>query len=131
MWRNFYEIYDWFGDMVERRKLVLNFNRSAKNAFIVGASPTLLKVSISRGYSNFRHPFSKWMAGGFRIKALSGVSLSQGEIKDIGSIILSNDELVRKLVSLGWDTLEVHDNVSSKGLHWELRKHGNIGGYLS
>ena len=40
----------------------------------------------------------------------------------IGNVILSNSVLIRQLVALGWDTLEVHDDTGFKGLKWPLRK---------
>mgnify|MGYP000074139831 FL=1 len=49
----------------------------------------------------------------------------------IGLVILSDEMLVRHLISLGWDTLEVHDSVGKRGLKWELKKFSNIGGALS
>jgi hypothetical protein len=35
--------------------------------------------------------------------------LDRGEIQAIGDTILSDDTLVRRLVVLGWDTLEVRE----------------------
>ena len=58
----------------------------------------------------------------FRIKAMSGRALSRDEMITIGNVILSNSVLIRQLVALGWDTLEVHDDTGFKGLKWPLRK---------
>jgi len=130
MWERIIRLADWFGDMRERISLVKNFNQSAKNAFICGYAPTLLSVSVSKGNSAYRHAFTKFLAGGFRIKALSGRPLSRPEMIEIGKIVLANEELVRKLISLGWDTLEVHDNAGLNGLQWKLTDYANIGGVL-
>lgn len=130
MWHKIIEITDWFGELAERYMLVKNFNRAAKHSFIGGLAPTLLEAKITRGESAYRHAFSKWMGGGFRIKALSGRRLDKTELIEIGRVILDNDELIRKLISLGWDTLEVHSNHGFQGLKWELQKHANIGGFL-
>ena len=110
MWHKIIQIFDWFGEMSERNRLIRDFNLAAKNAFIGGIAPTLLEAKITRGDSNYRHTFSKFLGGGFRIKALSGRPLRRDEMTEIGRVILDNKELVRKLVALGWDTLEVHDN---------------------
>ena len=96
-----------------------------------GLTLTLIEARISVGESRFRHEFSKFLAGGFRIKALTGRPLLREEQMQIGLAILSNDALVRELVTLGWDTLEVHDSVGKQGLKWELKKYTNIGGVLS
>jgi len=130
MWYKIIEIYDWFGEMSERYSLIRDFNRSAKTSFIAGNAPTLLEGKITNGESANRHAFSKWLGGGFRIKALTGRALERSELIEIGRVILDNEELVRKLIALGWDTLEVHDNAGYHGLKWALKDHANIGGYL-
>jgi hypothetical protein len=131
MWHKIVEIVDWFGEMRERYKLIRDFNKSAKLAFISGTAPTLLEAKITRGDSEFRHQFSKFLAGGFRIKALSGQLLTKSELIDIGKVVLDNEELVRKLISLGWDTLEVHANKGFYGVKWELKRFANLGGFLN
>lgn len=127
MW---YRLIDWFSDVRERYNLVRDFNKSAKKSFISSQAPTLLEARVTMGSSEFRHAFSKFMAGGFRIKALSGQPLQKSELIEIGKVILDNEELVRKLVSLGWDTLEVHDVKGFHGCKWALKNHANIGGFL-
>jgi hypothetical protein len=131
MWYRVIKVYDWFGDLGERIGVVRDFNRAAKRAFISGQAPTLLQAKTTRGDSNYRHAFSKWMAGGFRIKALSGSPLPKSDLIEIAKVILDNKELVRKLVALGWDTLEVHDNKGFQGVKFSLKEYANIGGYLS
>lgn len=124
-------VADWFGEMRERYKLIRQFNQSAKQTFIKGEAPTLLEAKITKGDSGFRHEFSKFRGGGFRIKALTGSALKRSEIMEIGKIIIDNEELTRKLIALGWDTLEVHAEGGNKGLKWELKKHAKFGGYLN
>jgi hypothetical protein len=131
MWHKIIEIVDWFGEMTERHKLIRDFNKAGKNAFIAGIAPTLLETKITNGDSNYRHQFSKFLGGGFRIKALSGRPLKREEMIEIGKVILDNKELVRKLVALGWDTMEVHDNSGFNGCKWPLKDYANIGGYLN
>jgi hypothetical protein len=131
MWYKIIEIIDWFGEMTERYKLIRDFNKAGKNAFIAGIAPTLLEAKITNGDSNYRHQFSKFLGGGYRIKALSGRPLNREEMIEIGKIILDNKELVRKLIALGWDTLEVHDNSGFNGCKWPLKDYANIGGYLN
>ncbi len=131
MWYKLIEIIDWFGEITERYKLIRDFNRAGKNAFINGIAPTLLEAKITTGDSNYRHQFSKFLGGGYRIKALSGRPLKREEMIEIGKIILDNKELVRKLIALGWDTLEVHDNSGFNGCKWPLKDYANIGGYIN
>ena len=60
-------------------------------------------------------------------QALSGRSLSKEEMIFIGNVILADTELVRRLVVLGWDTLEVHDDVGRYGCRWKLIDYAKIG----
>lgn len=126
-----YRMIDWFSEAKERINVVRDFNRAAKYSFLSGEAQTLLQARITRGSSAYRHEFSKFMQGGFRIKALSGRPLHRHELISIGIIVIDNEMLVRKLISLGWDTLEVHDSQGYDGCKWELKKHAKIGGYLN
>lgn len=131
MWHKIIDIYDWFGELGERIKVVRDFNRAAKFSFINGQAPTLLQVKTTKGDSSYRHAFSKWMAGGFRVKALSGQPLPKSDLIEIARVVLDNEELVRKLVALGWDTLEVHDNKGFQGVKFPLKEYARIGGFLN
>jgi len=131
MWYKIIQIIEWFGDMADRYKLIRDFNNSAKNYFISGKAGTLLEAKITWGDSAYRHAFSKFMGSGFRIKALSGKYMARYELIEIGNIILNNEILVRKLISLGWDTLEVQDNHGALGCKWALKEYANIGGFLN
>ncbi|MEQ8324033.1 MAG: hypothetical protein RID18_16300 [Cytophagales bacterium] len=115
------KIIDWFRDRSERSHLIRSFNDSAKNAFVSGEAPTLLKASISKGERAYRHQFSNWFKTGYRIQAFSGRQLAKDEIKLIGEVILSDNILIRKLIVLGWDTLEIHGDEGAYGLRWQLK----------
>lgn len=118
VWNN---IIDWFHDRNERAKLVRSFNESARNAFVSGLAPTLLKSSISRGDSSYKHQFSSWFNSGFRIQAFTGRVLAKNELIQIGKVILDDSLLVRRLVVLGWDTLEIHSDAGQYGCKWQLK----------
>jgi hypothetical protein len=117
-WNN---ILDWFGDRSERAKLVRSFNESARSAFVDGIAPTLLKASISKGESSYRHQFSNWLNTGFRIQAFTGRVLTKDELTHIGKVILDDSILVRRLIVLGWDTLEIHGDAGTYGCRWQLK----------
>jgi hypothetical protein len=130
MWYKIIQIAQWFGEMADRYKLIRDFNIAAKNAFIGGVADTLLEARISIGESSYRHVFSKFLGGGFRIKALSGSPMARYELIEVGQIILSNEMLIRKLISLGWDTLEIHDKFGAIGCKWALKDFAHIGRIL-
>jgi len=76
-------------------------------------------------------PHIKIYGGGFRIKALLGRPLKRNELVEIGCVVLDNEELVRKLISFGWDTLEVHANQGYNGTKCALKDFANIDGVLN
>lgn len=121
-----YKITTWFENCGERTRLIKSFNDNAKESFVRGETPTVLKASSSKGISKNRHPFSSWFNTGFRIQALSGRALTKNEMELIGKVILLDKTLVRKLIVLGWDTLEVHDDSSRYGCRWCLTDYANI-----
>ena len=128
LWNN---IIEWFNDLSSRNRAVLDFNRNAKAAFVYGLVPVLLKASISKGCSDYRHEFSNWMGTGFRIQAMSGRRLSKEEMMGIGKVILANTSLVRLLVASGWDTLEVCDDTNTYGCRWKLIDYAQMGMMLN
>jgi hypothetical protein len=113
-------VIGWFKDRSERNKLINSFNESAREAYVSGDAPAVLCASISKGDSNYKHEFSKWLSSGFRIKVFTGRQLTKDEIIFIGNIILANELLVRRLIVLGWDTLEVHGSKGMYGCKWKL-----------
>lgn len=127
IWNN---ITEWFQDRSERGKLLRSFNESARNAFVLGIAPTMLKASMSKGKREYRHQFSAWFNTGFRIQALTGRNLSKKEMTFIGQTVLHDEQLVRQLISLGWDTLEIHDDTGIYGCRWKLMDYANLGGLI-
>jgi hypothetical protein len=118
IWNN---IIDWFSDRSERSKLIRSFNEAGRFAYVSGIAPTLLKATISKGESSFKHQFSSWMYSGIRIQAFTGRTLSKDELIQIGKVILDDRILVRRLIVLGWDTLEIHGDKGSYGCRWQLK----------
>ena len=113
-------IIGWFRDRSERNKLLNSFNASAREAYVSGDVPAMLKATISRGDSSYRHDFSRWFSSGFRIRVFTGRQLSKDELIFIGNVILADELLVRKLIVLGWDTLEIHGSEDKYGCKWKL-----------
>lgn len=118
MWWN--KIVSWFREANERQRCVNDFNDAAKKAFIENVAPVYLKSEISRGNRNYKHSMSNFFYSGFRIKTLSGRAMSYSEVEAIGLAIHTNQELMRKLVTLGLDTLEICDTSGSKVKDWRI-----------
>jgi hypothetical protein len=117
MWER---IITWFGDIRERKGLLRSFNYSARSAYTFGECPILLQASITLGRSNNRTSYS-WLMSGFRIKThMAGYYMDQSMATVIALIILSNAQLVRHLITLGFDTLEVGTEGGSSIYSWPL-----------
>ncbi len=114
-------IVGWFQDRNSRSKLIARFNAEAREAFVGGTVPVLLEASISKGCREYKHQFSNALYSGFRIKAFAGRQLSRDEMVALGASILADDVLVRRMVVLGWDTLEVHSDSGNYGSRWQLK----------
>ncbi len=113
-------IVRWFKNRTDRVKLVDSFNASAKEAYVSGNVPAMLMANVTKGDSNYKHMFSKLLGSGFRIKVFTGRQLERAELISIGNVILANATLVRRLIVLGWDTLEVCGSTGKYGCKWRL-----------
>lgn len=118
MW--WYRIVNWFSNLSERKRCINDFNHAAQEAFIANIAPVYMKADISRGNSAYKHAMSDWLFSGFRIKTLSGRFLTTEEVKSCGMAIISNQELMRKLATLGFDTLEIYDPNGYKVKDWRI-----------
>ena len=118
MWWN--TIVSWFTNLGERDRCINDFNRAAQNAFINGTAPVYLKAQKSRGNSSYKHSMSNWMYSGFSINTLSGTYLSSSDVQHCGMVIISNQELMRQLATLGFDTLEIYHPDGYKVCDWKI-----------
>lgn len=125
MWWN--KIREWFSNLSERRKCISDFNNAASDAFIRNTVPVYMKAEISFGNKNYKHIMSNLLFSGFRIKTISGRFLTNDEVEYVGIVIVSNQELMRKLVTLGFDTLEIYSPSGGKVKDWRLTSIMQIG----
>ena len=102
----FDRLVDWFGDAMERRDIVRDFNSSSRKVRDEGF-PFMLKAQITMGDSANKHQFSKWQSG-FRILTTGGQTMDREKCSMVAMIILSNQALVRKLIRCGFDTIEIY-----------------------
>ena len=130
MWYHFIEFYDWFGDFRKRIKIISDFNKASEKAWETGKAPYLLKARFTGGEKANKHANSSFLGSGFAIRAFTLNPLPANELKEIGRIIVDNQELVRRLVSLGWDTLYIDDSKGENGCVWALKDYANFGGFL-
>lgn len=120
-------IIEWFQDRNSRNELIRDFNKASKSAYVQGVIPTILEASVTMGCREYRHQFSNIMYSGFRIKAYSGRQLTRDEMVTVGEVVVNNPMLVRRLVVLGWDTLEVTCDSGNHGCRWQLHDYIALG----
>lgn len=113
-------IIEWFSSQKERKQILQEFNKNANEAFVNGVVPVYLKAEQSRGNNAYKHQFSNFFFHGFRIKTLSGRYLTNEEITYLGALIISNTMLTRRLVTAGFDTIEITDNSGIVIKDWRL-----------
>ena len=101
------DLVTWFTNKRDKYALVKDFNRKASNAWDCGDAPTLLRAKVTWGDSKNKHNFSD-IRSGFRIKAATSGNLEREQCIVIGMIIISDQVLTRKLIRLGFDTLEIY-----------------------
>ena len=117
------QLTSWFEDKSNRFAIVKGFNIAAKDAYINGTIPCLLKCRINPGCLKFKHANSSLFFTGIQIKILSNSNLSDSEINIIGETIVQDSRLVRFLIAKGWDTLEIKDEKRGAKSRWELAKY--------
>lgn len=115
-------ITSWFQDVSDRKVLVREFNNAAKAAYISGLVPCLVKCNVSKGYKPYKHSNSAFYFSGIRFTAQSNEIITEEELNILGLSILGDSRIVRLLITLGWDTLEVVSVKNDEGLRWCLTK---------
>ena len=116
------DITQWFSDLSSRTKMLKSFNNAAKAAYVAGATHLVFKATISRGNSEFKHHFTNALFSGLRILVYNDGKTTRDDIAVIGMAILSNQSLVRHLMLLGWDTLEILVDNSPLRFHWPINE---------
>lgn len=115
----------WIKDVKDKKVVIKEFNNAAQYSYVNGIVPYQLKSSFSRGNKNYKHSTSAWLNSGFRITVLTDKLISENELNRIGLSLLTNSKVVRFLITLGWDTLEVVNNKGENGIQWELTRWAN------
>lgn len=119
------KIISWLDDFKSRQETIQNFNKNAKDSYVQKQTSLLLEAKTSIGSAEYKHAYSKFMASGFNIKAFSKTPLNTEQLQSVGKDLIKDEAFIRKLISLGWDTLEVQDVDGNLGCKWELNKYVN------
>ena len=116
------DITQWFSDLSSRSKMLQSFNRSAKAAYVSGFTQFVFKATITQGNPQFKHQFSKALVSGLRILIYNNGKVTKDDVAILGLAILANQSLVRRLMLLGWDTLEICCDNSPLKFRWPINE---------
>lgn len=105
------------------RKDVINFfNLFFEEAFNSGKIDRLCKLSSTKGNKFFKTNLSSFsFRSGLEIKILNDHNLKESDVHTICNIVLGNPYFVRKLISLGYDTLKIIADTKKISLSLELQ----------
>ena len=59
-------------------------------------------------------------------RIVEAIEANKEQIIACGEYVLNNPELVRRIIVLGWDTLEVYDAKTKVGVQWALKDFMNL-----
>jgi hypothetical protein len=131
----FKKIKEWFvRDSAARKRFIDEFNENAKMNFTDLKVGSLLEAEICRGNedSKYRHELSAPIfASGFEIQVRAGSEISVDDILLIGTIILCDESIVRRMYILHWDTLIIRDLRTDRHIDWAIKDFVNLGGLLA
>lgn len=112
----------------QSRTSLLNFgNTILEEAFNSGFIDRYCKMSQCSGNKNFKNNFSSFtFRSGIEINIINGNNLSNNDVYIICGLILANPYFVRKLLSLGFDTMRLTAKSVNISFDVELIKYSEI-----
>lgn len=115
---------------IERSDVINEFNKFSKQAFLSRQSTRFIVAKTTRGDSNFKHSMSHTFFSGFRLTIKNDEGLTNSEVENISKVILTNKTLLRQLMALGFDTLEIYGTNCGIYKQWDISKYSDLKGYF-
>jgi len=105
-----------------RQDILKFFNIIFEEAFNTGKIDRLCKVSSCSGNKFFKTTLSTFsFRSGIELKIINDANLTNYDVNILCSVILGNNFFVRKLISLGYDTLII--STSTTGINLNINLH--------
>ena len=105
-----------------RKNVIDFFNIIFEEAFNLGEIDRLCKLSSTNGNKLFKTSLSSFsFRSGLELKILNDFNLQTNDVYFLVSIVLGNPYFVRKLISLGYDTLKITTSSNNLNLLLELQ----------
>lgn len=115
----------------ERLKLINQMNQGFREFFFSGDLNRMCKATICQGDPDFRHEMSSiWFRSGFKISIENDSNLKESEIIDISQYVLQNNQFIRQLMAMGFDTLVVQGSNNKMGKKFSLKAYSNLQNYF-
>ena len=118
-------------DSSARKNFINEFNILAGKSFENLNIDALFHADICSGKEGYQHELSApRFASGLEIEVAAGTQVSLQDIMLIGSVILYDQILVRKMFVLHWDTLIIKDSRTGHYASWKISDFLDFGGLL-
>lgn len=114
----------------EKVAIINALNKTFEEQYLNGETNRLVKVSITIGDETYKHSMSvHWTRSGFMMIIQNDEFLKLSEVHEVAQYILTNDYFIKKLMSLGFDTLIVKGK-NTKSIKFKLSNFANLDGYF-
>lgn len=117
---------DWVRNGWERNQVINSFNTSAKHAYYSRQAMYLAKARTTFGNSEFKHSLSR-MRSGFTVKIYGAYDMNKSQASDIADAILNNGPMIRQLMAIGYDTIEIE--TENYRFQWDAQTYNNLFDY--
>ena len=109
-----------------RSEIMAILNNAYEMAYINGITNRICKFSTVSGNSDFKNISSSFnFRSGIEMKILNGCDLQPEEIFLLSSVIIDNPQIVRTLITLGFDTFRIKNSYSNEFIDLNLTEYTN------
>jgi hypothetical protein len=109
-----------------RSEIMTILNNAYEMAYINGITNRICKFSTVSGNSDFKNISSSFnFRSGIEMKILNGCDLQPEEIFLLSSVIIDNPQIVRTLITLGFDTFRIKNSYSNEFVDLNLTEYTN------
>lgn len=114
----------------EKVAIINALNKTFEEQYLTGETNRLVKVSISFGDPSYKHSMSvSYPRSGFLMIIQNDEKLKLSEVHEVAQYILTNDYFIKKLMSLGFDTLIVRGKTTNS-IRFKLSDFANLDNYF-
>ena len=114
----------------QKMQIISQLNKSFEEQYLNGETNRLVKASITIGEQGFKHSMSvNYFRSGFLLIIQNDEYLKESEANEVAKYILMNQSFIKKLMSLGFDTLMVRGQ-STDSIKFKMSDFANLDSYF-